>query len=144
MDVGINNVIYMELHSGPKMANSTCGKTIVAGTIDRGSTVLLQYACAIRTKNDPETHTIAWGYPQNSSVNKWIHNVQTHLCNRLWFTDCYKIITKHFSITLTVWNSHNNALKHLMAMSQRISFVPWNIHWWDPMLHLTFMVLFFF
>jgi len=29
----------MELHSGPKMANSTCGKTIVAGTIDRGSTV---------------------------------------------------------------------------------------------------------
>ena len=40
MDAGINNVFYMELHSGPKMANSTCGKTIVAGTIDRGSTVL--------------------------------------------------------------------------------------------------------
>ena len=39
MDVGINNVIYMELHSGPKMANSTRGKTIVAGTLDRGSTV---------------------------------------------------------------------------------------------------------
>jgi len=34
MDAGINNVIYMELHSGPKMANSTCGKTIVAGTIE--------------------------------------------------------------------------------------------------------------
>jgi hypothetical protein len=34
MDAGINNVIYMELHSGPKMANSTCGKTIVVGTID--------------------------------------------------------------------------------------------------------------
>ena len=30
----------MELHSGPKMANGTCGKMIVAGTIDRGSTVL--------------------------------------------------------------------------------------------------------
>jgi hypothetical protein len=29
----------MELHSGPKMANGTCGKTIVAGTIDWGSTV---------------------------------------------------------------------------------------------------------
>jgi len=29
----------MELHSGPKIANSTCKKTIVAGTIDRGSTV---------------------------------------------------------------------------------------------------------
>ena len=39
MDAGINNVIYMELHSGPKMANVTRGKTKVAGTIDRGSTV---------------------------------------------------------------------------------------------------------
>jgi len=29
----------MELNSGPKIANSTCRKTIVAGTIDRGSTV---------------------------------------------------------------------------------------------------------
>ena len=36
MDAGINNVIYMELYSGPKMANGRCGKT---GTIDRGSTV---------------------------------------------------------------------------------------------------------
>jgi hypothetical protein len=40
MDAGINNIIYMELYSGPKMANGTCGKTIVTGTIDRGSTVL--------------------------------------------------------------------------------------------------------
>ena len=40
MDAGINNVIYMELNSGPKIAKSTCGKTIVAGMIDRGSTVL--------------------------------------------------------------------------------------------------------
>jgi hypothetical protein len=39
MDARINDVIYMELHSGPKMANGTCGKTIVAGTIDRGSAV---------------------------------------------------------------------------------------------------------
>ena len=39
MDVGINNVIYVELHSGPKMANGTCRKMIVAGTIDQGSTV---------------------------------------------------------------------------------------------------------
>jgi hypothetical protein len=38
---GINNVIYIELHSGPKMANGTCGKTIVAGAIDRDSTVFL-------------------------------------------------------------------------------------------------------
>jgi len=40
MDAGISNVVYMELNSGPKMANSTCGKTIAAGTIDRGSTVI--------------------------------------------------------------------------------------------------------
>jgi len=40
MDAGINNVIYMELHSGPKLANGTRRKTIVAGTIDQGSTVL--------------------------------------------------------------------------------------------------------
>ena len=39
MDAGINNVIYMELYSGPKMANSRRGKTIDTGTIDRGSTV---------------------------------------------------------------------------------------------------------
>jgi len=39
MDAGINNVIYMELYSGPKMANGRCGKTIDMGTIDRGSTV---------------------------------------------------------------------------------------------------------
>jgi len=40
MDAGINNIIYMERHSGPKMANGTCRKTIVAGRIDQGSTVL--------------------------------------------------------------------------------------------------------
>ena len=40
MDAEINNVIYMELNSGPKIANSTCGKTIDVETIDRDSTVL--------------------------------------------------------------------------------------------------------
>jgi hypothetical protein len=40
MDAEINNVIYMELHLGPKMVNGTRGKTIVAGMIDRGSAVL--------------------------------------------------------------------------------------------------------
>ena len=43
MDAGINNVIYMELYSGPKMANGRCGKTIDTGTIDRGSTVLAMH-----------------------------------------------------------------------------------------------------
>jgi hypothetical protein len=45
MDAGINNVIYMELHSGPKMANGTRGKMIVAGTIDQGSTVVTVWGC---------------------------------------------------------------------------------------------------
>jgi len=39
MDAEINNFIYMELNSGPKIANSTCGKTIDVETIDRDSTV---------------------------------------------------------------------------------------------------------
>ena len=39
MDAEINNVIYMELNSGRKIANSTCGKTIDVETIDRDSTV---------------------------------------------------------------------------------------------------------
>ena len=46
MDVQINNVIYMELNSGPKIVNSTCGKTINVETIDRDSTVLqFDYHC---------------------------------------------------------------------------------------------------
>jgi len=47
MDAGINNVIYMELYSGPKMANGRCGKTIDTGTIDRGSTVYTNIHCKI-------------------------------------------------------------------------------------------------
>jgi hypothetical protein len=46
MDAGIYNIIYIELHLGPKMANGTCGKTIVVGTIERGSTVLILQVCA--------------------------------------------------------------------------------------------------
>ena len=41
MDAKINNVIYMELNSGPKIANSTCGKTIDVEKIDRDSTVYI-------------------------------------------------------------------------------------------------------
>ena len=42
MDAEINNVIYMELNLGPKIANSTCGKTIDVEMIDRDSTVIAQ------------------------------------------------------------------------------------------------------
>jgi hypothetical protein len=40
MDAGINNVIYMELYLGPKMANDTCRKMSFVGLIDRGSALL--------------------------------------------------------------------------------------------------------
>ena len=46
MDAEINNVIYMELNSGRKIANSTCGKTIDVETIDRDSTVNILYTAA--------------------------------------------------------------------------------------------------
>ena len=46
MDVEINNVIYMELNSGPKISNGTCGKTIDLETIDRDSTVYLHLCIA--------------------------------------------------------------------------------------------------
>jgi hypothetical protein len=39
MDAEINNVIYMELYLGPKMAHDKYGKTNVAGSIDQDSTV---------------------------------------------------------------------------------------------------------
>jgi hypothetical protein len=39
INAGINNIIYMGLILGPKIANGKCGKTTDAGTMDRGSTV---------------------------------------------------------------------------------------------------------
>jgi hypothetical protein len=39
VDAEINNVIYMELYSGAKMANSKYRKTYVAGSVDRENTV---------------------------------------------------------------------------------------------------------
>jgi hypothetical protein len=39
MDAEINNVIYMELYSGPKMVCGKYGKTNLAGSIDRDSAV---------------------------------------------------------------------------------------------------------
>jgi hypothetical protein len=39
VNAAINNIIYMKLYSGPKMAHGKCGKTNVVGTIDRDSIV---------------------------------------------------------------------------------------------------------
>jgi hypothetical protein len=41
MDAEINNVISMELYSGPKMGHGKYGKTNVAGSLDRDSTAVL-------------------------------------------------------------------------------------------------------
>jgi hypothetical protein len=43
INAGINNIIYMGLISGPKIANGNCGTTTDAGTMDRGSTVFMVY-----------------------------------------------------------------------------------------------------
>jgi hypothetical protein len=40
VDAEINNVIYMELNSGAKMADGKYRKTYVAGSVDRENTVL--------------------------------------------------------------------------------------------------------
>jgi hypothetical protein len=40
MDAEINNIIYMELYSGPKMAHNKYEKTNIASSIDRDTTVL--------------------------------------------------------------------------------------------------------
>jgi hypothetical protein len=40
VDAEINNVIYVELYSGAKMADSKYRKTYVAGSVDRANTVV--------------------------------------------------------------------------------------------------------
>jgi hypothetical protein len=52
MDAEINNVIYMELYLGPKMVHGKYGKTNVAGSIDRDSTVLTSYLLAYEDGTD--------------------------------------------------------------------------------------------
>jgi hypothetical protein len=61
MDAGINNVIYMELHLGPKMANGARGKTIIVGTIDRGSTVYCMGVGGERTEWLASQFGVGWG-----------------------------------------------------------------------------------
>jgi hypothetical protein len=41
MDAIINNVIYMELYSGPKMMDDEYLKSNIARSIDRDSTVII-------------------------------------------------------------------------------------------------------
>jgi hypothetical protein len=46
MDAEINNVTYMELYSGPKMAHDKYDKTNAARSIGRDSTVLVKQPTA--------------------------------------------------------------------------------------------------
>ena len=62
MDAVINNVIYMELNSGPKIANSTCGKTIDVETIDRDSTV---YPQRFQAPFGEELDSVSWKKPRS-------------------------------------------------------------------------------
>jgi hypothetical protein len=48
VDAKINNVIYVELYSGAKMADGKYRKTYVAGSVDRENTVL--YFASIRLR----------------------------------------------------------------------------------------------
>jgi len=48
MDARINNIICMEPHLGPKMADGTCRKTSVAGTIDRDYTVTIELLLSLK------------------------------------------------------------------------------------------------
>jgi hypothetical protein len=62
MDAEINNVIYMELYSGPKMAHDKYEKTNVARSIDRDSTVSnleTEVNCKIPHDNKSEWHSPA-------------------------------------------------------------------------------------
>jgi hypothetical protein len=64
MDAEINNVIYMELYSGPKMAHDKYEKTNVAGSIDRDSTVLGALSQEVElprheADNSPPSSTVA-------------------------------------------------------------------------------------
>jgi len=78
MDAGINNVIYMELHLGPKMVNGTCGKTIVAGTTDRGSTVPPNWNCHLCLK-DADTFKIShFSELKNRQMEK-LHRQGSHI-----------------------------------------------------------------
>jgi hypothetical protein len=45
VDAKVNNVIYMELYSGAKMANGKYRKTYVARSVDREKTVCTKNVC---------------------------------------------------------------------------------------------------
>ena len=79
MDAEINNVIYMELNSGPKIVNSTCGKTIDVETIDRDSTVFvllfLFISCPPANSASPFRNTSDCSLPASpASTSAGCHN----------------------------------------------------------------------
>jgi hypothetical protein len=80
---GINNVIYMELFSGPKMANGICGKTIDTGTIDRGSTVL-KYIVYIKIYNNVTFPILLWMHGTRSLTLREEQNMLGRMLENIW------------------------------------------------------------
>jgi hypothetical protein len=71
MDAEINNVIYMELYSGPERAHGKYEKTNVAGTIDRDSTVVPLSKCL-----EPE-YIAGRRWHNIAERSTWLHNTVT-------------------------------------------------------------------
>jgi hypothetical protein len=66
MDAKINNVIYMELYSGPKMMDDEYLKLNTARTIDRDSTVY--HICLVTPLSTENSHQHSLKMWQNSTV----------------------------------------------------------------------------
>jgi hypothetical protein len=66
MDAEINNVIYMELYLGPKMAHGKYGKTNIVGSIDRDSTVFILIFQNFWVGGSPATLTDDHPHPEQS------------------------------------------------------------------------------
>ena len=99
MAAGINNVIYMELHSGPKMANGTCRKTIVVGTIDRGSTVY-HWRSKVQRWPVPIINIVNWATAITSS-NKYFRSFI--FCLLFWRIEQTKAVVFRWSEPVIIY-----------------------------------------
>ena len=90
MDAEINNIIYMELNSGPKIANSTCGKTIDVETIDRDSTVLVRtcIVCHDIFQHWSINESIWNGWPTLNGQISAVFYIQVSVHHEIYASNC--------------------------------------------------------